>query len=144
MPTRENNPQRSEGDPGGRKRNGGNIVETVVSLISGAAILAILGYLAWQGLRPSQPPLFQIDTGKSRQVGNRFQLPVHVRNVGDEAAQSVHVVVEMENPSTTEPEKGEITIDWIPGQSVRSGFVIFTEDPARGKLTATVDGFQLP
>ena len=119
-----------------------DLLELIVTWISGALLAAIIGFLIWDASRTSLPPSFETSIVSQERRGAYAYVTVAVRNLGDEAARTVEVRVV--------PEDGEagaearFTLDWLPGRSTRRGIAVFPQSIAPGRLRAQVAGYAEP
>ncbi|HYC58039.1 MAG TPA: hypothetical protein VEK79_00575, partial [Thermoanaerobaculia bacterium] len=73
-------------------------------------------------------PSLIVETGESEASGGTFRIPIRVRNVGDATAEQARVDVELLRDGQV-IEHAELTILFVPKQSVREGRVAFRNDP---------------
>jgi uncharacterized protein (TIGR02588 family) len=115
----------------------------VVSVLSALLVVAVIGYLVRDAMRPERPASFVVRTGAVRHVAESYEIPVRVRNVGDAAAKDVMVHVSIASGERTVGES-EITIDWLPGRSDHEATAVFREDPAGLRVSSEVTGYNTP
>ena len=117
-------------------------LELIVTWISGALFLGLVGFLLWDASQPSDPPSFETVIEAREQRGSYGYVTVAVRNVGDEAARSVEVRV---TPESGEPvAEAHFTLDWLPGRSTRRGVAVLSQRVDLGRLRAEVAGYAKP
>ena len=119
-----------------------DLLELIVTWISGAMLAAIVGFLIWDASRTSLPPSFETSIEAQERRGVSVYVTVAVRNLGDDAARTVEVRVV--------PEAGEagteahFTLDWLPGRSTRRGIAVFPQSAALGRWRVEVAGYAEP
>ena len=119
-----------------------DLLELIVTWISGALLAAVIVFLIWDASRTSLPPSFETSIESQVRRGASVYATVAVRNLGDDAARTVEVRVV--------PEAGEagteahLTLDWLPGRSTRRGIAVFPQNVALGRLRAEVVGYAEP
>ena len=118
-------------------------LERLATWISALLVLAVIGVLVWDAAHPDRPAALEASSGTPKAVGQRWHVPIMVRNSGDVAVQDVAVTVALQRPDTTVKDV-EIHIDWVPGRSQREVDAVFGVDPSVGKLTAEVQSFDEP
>lgn len=122
-----------------------NWLEWIVFAVSLVLVAGTLAYLIWDGATKSeQPPFVAVELGATIQEGDRYIIPVTLRNEGGQAAKAVTVEVAL-MVDGQELEKGQIQVDYLPRSSSRRGRVVFTEDPATAdEIQTHVLGYELP
>ncbi|HYO99483.1 MAG TPA: hypothetical protein VER76_04790 [Pyrinomonadaceae bacterium] len=122
-----------------------NWVEWAVFAVGLALVLSALVYLVYEGATMgSDPPSLEVRLGTPQQRAHNFIVPVTVINHGDETAEGVTVEVLLESGDGREPERGELTVAFIPRRATREGWVAFQQDPRAARLTARVLGYERP
>jgi uncharacterized protein (TIGR02588 family) len=110
------------------------------------SILALLvGSIVYQWItEENQPPILSVTTDKDiRQAKGQFYVPFTVANTGNETAESVEVMAELDVNGKME-EIGSQQIDFLSGGETQSGAFILNRYPDRGKLIVRVTGYKLP
>ena len=132
------------------KRGDKHPLEWAVFAVSLVLVIGTLGYLVYDAARGSfsdpetgGPPEIAVRLGKAERSGAAYAVPVEVHNRGEETAEGVHVEVVLESPGR-QPERAEFEVAFVPRQSVRHGWVTFTQDPAAGRLTGRALGYEQP
>lgn len=122
-----------------------NRLEWAVFGVGLVLILGLLGYLAYDALTlDGRPPVVDVQLGGSESRNGTYQVPVTLRNLGDETAEAVTVEVVLIQ-GDSEIETAELTIDFLPRSSTRSGWVTFLTDPRSvDEIEPRVLGFQVP
>ena len=119
-----------------------NLLEWIVFGVSVAVIVTVAGLLLREhftaGNRPAE---IVLTVGQAVAAGQRYAVPIEVRNSGDTAAEDVQVSVTLQTP---EPEKSDVTIPYVPSRSTRRGWVLFSRDPGTTRLEARVLGYREP
>jgi uncharacterized protein (TIGR02588 family) len=77
------------------------------------------------------------------QAGQRYYLPVTVRNVGGETGEEVRVRVALTDPSGHQ-EVGEVMIQFLAGGGSNDTVVSFGQDPRTGQIETGVVSFLKP
>ncbi|CAA9217868.1 MAG: hypothetical protein AVDCRST_MAG26-397 [uncultured Chloroflexia bacterium] len=115
-----------------------------------AAVLLILGvvvgYLVLQTVRRTDDTAHfevEIRQGEIEQHGDRFYVPLTIRNAGAATGEEVVVHAELKRGSET-VEETELTFGFIAGGEEMEGVVIFAEDPRSAELEAYVVGYLKP
>jgi uncharacterized protein (TIGR02588 family) len=113
-----------------------------VSLGIALVLLAgVVGAVVALWLSPNDdPPRFRVEPGAVQRVGDRYQLPVRVRNAGDQTASEV--TVEGRVPGGPAEEVAHTTFDFVPGRSTVEGTLIFSRPPEHA--TVAITSFQKP
>lgn len=107
-------------------------------------VLSTLGFLIYDGARLSgAPPSIEVRLGAPERRAHGFAVPVAVTNHGDETAEGVVIEVTLEGGAGP-TERGEFVVAFLPRRSKREGWVAFGTDPAGGRLTPRVLGYEKP
>lgn len=109
-------------------------------VVSGILVIALLAYLAFQGIRTPSPPSFRLAVQHVERIDATYHVVVEVKNRGDSTAAEVAVrgVV-----AGGEPETSETVLDFLPPRSTRQTVLLFAHDPGM-KLTLSVRGYNQP
>jgi uncharacterized protein (TIGR02588 family) len=120
------------------------IAEWTAAGLGLASTLAVLGYAVWEGLTDrSGPPVLTAASAPAERAGPGYVVPVTIRNESPSTAASVEVTATLELSSGGREER-RATFTYVPGQGEAKGGVMFLNDPARGRLTFAVEGYEDP
>lgn len=122
-----------------------NWLEWSVFAASLVIILTIVTYLVYDvTTMGDSPPIVEVRLGAAEPRNGSYVVPVTLHNSGDQTAETVTVEVLLLDDGA-EIETAEVTIDFLPRQSTRSGWVTFTTDPATAdEIQSHVLGYQEP
>lgn len=119
--------------------------EKFVGAVGLVLVLMILGFLTVQALGPKDPPDIAVEAGEIGRLGQGFLVQMRATNRGDLAAAEVviHVTLHAADAQPGDPpvESRDVTFDFVPAGSSRSGGVVFTHDPAEHLLDFQVQSF---
>ena len=107
---------------------------------------AIVGYLVLQTVRRTDDTAHfevEIRQGEIEQHGDRFYVPLTIRNAGAATGEEVVVHAELKQGGET-VEETELTFGFIAGGEEMEGVVIFAEDPRSAELEAYIVGYLKP
>jgi len=122
-----------------------NWLEWAVFGVGLLLVAGALGYLVYDGASAGDaPPAVEVRLGEPRPTGHNYVVPVTVTNHGDHTAEGVTVEVTLEGAGGGEPERGELTVAFLPRRATREGWVAFRTDPRNGRLTPRVLGYEKP
>jgi uncharacterized protein (TIGR02588 family) len=132
--------ERDGGEGGGVKSRW----EWVAAAVSTALVLAVVGYLLYDGVaRPRTPPDIQVAADTVLRSGGLWLVEFRATNDGHETAASVKIEGElMQGDSSV--EASEAVLDYVPGRSVRHGGLFFRRDPRAYRLELRAHGYQEP
>ncbi|WP_068400137.1 CARDB domain-containing protein [Kribbia dieselivorans] len=108
-----------------------------------AVLLVVVAVLVGQMLGSSRPAQPEVAVGQTQRVGSTFQVPVTVRNEGDDTAANVQVSASLVIKGETVAE-GDQSIDFLAGGEETEVVFVLPEDPADGALTVHVTGYAEP
>jgi uncharacterized protein (TIGR02588 family) len=123
-----------------------NPLEWTVFMLSFLLVLFLWGYLLYHVFAKGtvSPPMIQVAVQEPKPFAAGFMVEVDLRNSGGETAENVQVEVVLRN-GTTEIEKAEFQIAYIPRHSRRNGYVVFQTNPSSvERIDASVVGFEIP
>lgn len=120
------------------------VLEWTAATAGGLLTLLVLGYSIWEGVvDPGAPPDLSARVEAAAPTGNGFVLPVVVRNAAYATAADVEVRLQLDIAGQ-ESEIRRVRLSYVPGQGEARGGVVFASDPARGRLSVRVEGFEAP
>lgn len=129
----------------GRQANAATTLEWVSAALGAAVTLATLGFLLYEGITDpgeGMPELVvQVDSVTPARTG--WTVTVEARNVGSATAAAVRVVGELREGGQV-VESSELTLDYVPERSSRSGALLFARDPAGLMLEVRPVGYARP
>lgn len=116
--------------------------EWVTFAVACAVLALVVGAIASLriGGKPP-PPAFSVSSSPARQEGGRFHVRAVVENTGDETAENVQVVAELQTGSEA-PVEAEQVIDFLSGGDQEEVEFVFADDPSSGELSIEVRSFK--
>lgn len=119
--------------------------EWISAAIGAAVTLATIGYLVYEGVtEPSdQSPGLVVVVDSIVPEGAGWAVRIEARNVGTATAAAVRIVGELRGEGGV-VETSEVTLDYVPEASSRTGALLFTRDPAGLALAVRPTGYELP
>ena len=108
--------------------------EWVVAAVGAAIVVATVGYLIFFEVSAGPPdPTISIVEHKVEQTRGGYLVTFSVRNAGHATAANLSVKGELVDGGKT-VEASEVTFDYVPAFSSRSGGLFFTHDPSKAAL----------
>ena len=121
-----------------------SVSEWIVAISSAALVLALLGYLIYDGTRsPRTPPDLTIEVDSIQKAGPGYLVLFRARNGGRTTAAEVVVEGELETESG-KVERSETTIDYVPARGEQRGGLYFGQEPQRSRLRLRAHGYRDP
>ena len=118
--------------------------EWIVAISSAALVLALLGFLIYEGVRsPGTPPDVTVEVDSIQKVGPGYLVLFRARNSGRTAAAEV-LVEGVLDADSARVETSETTIDYVPADGEQRGGLYFREDPRRLRLRLRAHGYRDP
>ena len=120
------------------------VLEWILGAIGALLFLAAIAYLTIEGLRGEDRPaqiIFTVD--EVLPAGNGFLVRYSAHNQGTQTLAELHLKAEIV-AGTTVMDEAQSTLDFLPGQSSRSGGFYLREDPSRYRLEIRAEGFRKP
>lgn len=120
------------------------VIEWVFGAVSGAIVLALLGFFAYEALFASVlPPKLQARVERLERDGATTTVFVAVSNEGDEAAADVGIEAIAATP--TDPATRDLRFDYVPAKGLRRGALIFEgRDLQEADVRLVVKGYVEP
>ena len=115
-------------------------LQWILGYVSGAAVLAITGYLLWQGF--ADPPAASLSI-EAEPVGPEGQLRFTVRNDGGRTATDVAVSLTLRKGDELFAE-GRLVIDYVPGHSDAQGAFLLPAGDEPLSRDLVVEGYLNP
>lgn len=111
-----------------------------VSVLILLVLVVLIGVEAGEPDRPALPRV--VASGPAERHGDRWLVPVKVRNDGGATAERVQVVAEL--TVGTETVEAEQEVEFLARDETAEVAFVFEEDPAAGRLDVRVTGFSVP
>jgi uncharacterized protein (TIGR02588 family) len=121
-----------------------SVSEWIVAIASAALVVALLGFLVYEGVRsPRTPPEVTVEVDSIQRAGPGYLVLFRAKNSGHTTAAEVLVEGELEGESG-KVERSETTIDYVPAGGEQRGGLYFNRDPRRSRLRLKAHGFRDP
>jgi len=120
--------------------------EWVTFAISSLIVLGLIGVTTYFYLTGSDaPPMVEVEPrpAETYQSGNRFYLPVTVRNGGGMTGEEVRVRVTLTSTDGRQ-ETAELTVQFLAGGGSSRAVAVFGSDPRSGQVEAGVVSYLEP
>lgn len=120
--------------------------EATALAICSAIVLFMLGFSVYHAIvTGDNPPTITAEPkpDEARRRGERWVLPIEVRNHSRPTAEEVIVSVQVPG-SDGVPDRRELRIESLPEESTFTGYVTLPAKPAPGAVRADVDSYKLP
>src|SRR5688572_21118850 len=128
------------GEP--RRRRGA--AERVVVAIAGAVLLAVAGAIGWLWVQPRDPAQLSVGPPELlREVDGRRYVSAVVRNDGDETAEAVQVVAEL-NVGGEVVADGEQVVDFLSGGETQEVVFVFDTTAPDAEILVRVASYTVP
>jgi uncharacterized protein (TIGR02588 family) len=130
-------------------RSGGSSEKPMLEYVAGVVglllTLGLLGFIGREAFAESSPePVFvAVHRTGTHAVHGGYEVEFEARNVSGKAASGVQIEATLEIPGA-KPIASQVTLDYVPGHSVRKGGVFFPVDPQAGKLELRAHGYAEP
>lgn len=120
------------------------LLEWVSAAIGLVLTLGVIGIIGWEALNPDDsPPAMRVESLGATRTADGYVLEVRVSNTGGSPAAAVLVEGELSRPGG-EVETAEVSFDYVPDHSTRTGGLFFQGDPSAGALKLTAKGYVSP
>jgi uncharacterized protein (TIGR02588 family) len=117
--------------------------EKMVGVLGLLIVLGVLGFLIYEATQPQTEPEIVAELQAVTPQAGGYLVAFAASNQGRKTAAAVAVEGALYDPAGgPEPvETAEITFDYIPDQSDRTGSFVFAHDPRQYELRLHVKGF---
>jgi uncharacterized protein (TIGR02588 family) len=127
-----------------RRAEGTSLVEWLAAGVGAALFAAMIGYMIVVGLKETEGvPSVRISAETPVRQGDTFLVSFDARNEGNQTASGLVVRATL-SQGETEIETSEVTIDYLPTGSTRSGGFFFRHDPQAYSLKLAPAGYVDP
>ena len=131
-------------DQSDRTQEGTSTLEWVAAAVGAVLFVAMIGYMAYIGLKaPDGTPRIEVSSSPPVHEDGIYVVEFHATNVGTSTASAVVIRATLSRGGQ-EVETAEVTIDYLPTQSERSGGFFFRNDPAAHELELAAIGYVDP
>lgn len=129
----------------GKSKEGQPALAYVAGAIGLILTLGLMGFIGREALvHPGDhPPVVQVQAKKVDEVAGGYVVEFEARNLTQSTASAVEVEATLEIPGSSSVNS-KVTLDYVPGNSVRKGGVYLPSNPADGKLTLRATGYSDP
>ena len=139
---RQRAPERREAQGGGPH----SAAEWITLAISSLFVVGLIGLTSYFYVTtPDTPAAVEVETRPSEtyQAGNRFYLPLTIRNTGGETGEEVRIRVSLTDTSGRQ-ESAEIMVAFLAGGASSKAVAAFGSDPRQGQVEAVVVSYLEP
>jgi len=120
------------------------IAEWVAATLGLLLTLGVLGYSMWEGLTADQgPPNLSVRAQAAQPTDSGYTARIVVRNASRQTAAAVEVRGVLEAAGQVLEERRAV-FAYVPGGGKARGGLVFQRDPARHRLTVTIEGYEEP
>lgn len=114
-------------------------IERVAAALGAAIALGLVGVLGWEAIEgPGRAPAVSVAVERITPAESGYVVEVRARNRSSTTAAGVVIEAELGG------ERGEATLDYVPGRSSRTAGFFFEQDPRRGALKLRALGYTTP
>ena len=120
--------------------------ELVIGAIGLLLVLAIIGFLVYEGFRTAEPPDIIVGVTNISDNGTYYLVEISVSNQGGHTAEELMVKGELlpQDSSSQPVETAEITFSYVPPNSQRQGGLLFTHNPQDYRLKLRPSSYTNP
>jgi uncharacterized protein (TIGR02588 family) len=123
---------------------GGDRVEWLLGALSAVAVAAMIGFLLYQALAARDlAATLDVTAGRIEQRGDAYYVNFQALNRGGTTAAGATVEGTLMDGGRA-LETSEVTLDYLPARSERSGALMFRNDPRTYRLQLDVKGYRAP
>jgi uncharacterized protein (TIGR02588 family) len=118
--------------------------EWIVAALSVALVLAVIGFLIYEGVRsPATPPEVTIEVDSIQSAGPGYLVLLRAMNRGRSTAADL-LVEGVLDADSGRVETSQTTIDYVPAGGEQRAGLYFAHDPRRLRLRLRAHGYQEP
>ena len=121
-----------------------SLLEWIFAGIGLLVVACAVGFLVYRGATKGEtPPAVRVEIESVTQTGETYLVSFRVLNTGETTAADLTIEGELKNGEKPE-ETSDVTMTYVPAQSVRRGGLIFTKNPHEFQLKVRAKGFENP
>jgi uncharacterized protein (TIGR02588 family) len=114
-------------------------IERAAATLGATIALCLIGVLGWEAMQePGRPPTVSVAVERIAPIEGGYIVEVRAQNRSSTTAAGVVIEAELG------AERGEATLDYVPGRSSRTAGFFFEQDPRRGALSLRALGYTTP
>jgi len=117
-------------------------VVAALGLVLSVVVLVSLLYQTFQG--ESSPPDIGVTILSTQRLQNGYVVEIRISNQGETPAAEVVIQGTLRPTMASEEESGQVTLDYIAGESHRQAGLFFRSDPRNGVLKVRAVGYHEP
>lgn len=137
-------PRREGEEPGVGRSGHTSRAEWAVAALGALMLLGVLANILYEALaEPNTPPAVEVTIGSIVRTRDGYLVEFQARNSGQQTAAGL-VIEGVLRAEGGEVEVSEITMDYLPAESHRSGGLYFRKDPRGLQLEVRAKGYDLP
>ncbi|BBC72067.1 conserved hypothetical protein [Altererythrobacter sp. B11] len=124
---------------------GDSLLQKLAAAAGLAISAALLGFITWTALTAADagPPEISVVAERTVRGADGYVVEFVARNASPHTAADVQIEGQLEQGGQV-IETSQSSLAYVPGGSERRGGLIFTQDPAGGKLQLRATGFEEP
>lgn len=121
-----------------------SVLEWIFAGIGALVVSSAIGFLIYRGATKGDlPPVLKIEVESVTQRDDKYLVNFRVSNNGDTTAAALTIEGALKNGEKTE-ETSDLTLVYVPAQSVRRGGLFFTKNPNQYQLQIRAKGYEQP
>lgn len=127
-----------------QKEDSPSVLEWIFAGIGLLVVICAVGFLIYRGAtKGDAPPQVKIEVESVAQTGEHYTVSFRVSNTGDTTAAALTIEGELKTGEKSE-ETSDVTLTYLPAQSVRRGSLFFTKNPNEYEFKIRPKGFEKP
>lgn len=125
------------------KKETNNWLEQLVTIIASILVIFTFVFLIYHLINDKETPAdIVVSFGEVIEKSGGFSIKLSVENQGTETAKDV--TIEITTTEDSVAEKGQVSFQYIPGESTVKGWVNFKKKPNPQSLESHVLGYSIP
>ena len=121
-----------------------SLLEWIFAALGLVVVLSAVGFLIYRGAtKGDAPPVLKIEVESIAQKGDNYLVNFRVSNTGETTAADLTIEGVLKNGEKTE-ETSDLTMTYVPAQSMRRGGLFFTKNPHEFELRIRAKGYEQP
>ena len=127
-----------------QKEDSPSVLEWIFAGLGLLIVAGAVGFMIYRGAtKGDAPPQVKIEVESITQTGDHHTVSFRVSNTGDTTAAALTIEGELRSGDKSE-ETSDVTLTYLPAQSVRRGSLFFTKDPNAYQFQIRAKGFEHP